>query len=183
MFSFVDSSGCHGSQLPAALPAAALCNDLVSKTHMTDDQLQFDDQYPTAKAKQRKKKQPQVSKEESCWWKKFLTEGEENLTLQLEQESYNSDSKIFCSIFQVPYNIFRLYVSSQLQMDDMIHPRRIAPKKLPCKHPDLLLVGVLSYTSATDASSLDVIVSNEMHQRFSLLLTAKFAGNVKTIKH
>ena len=99
MFSFVDSSGCHGSQLvPAALPAAALCNDLVSKTHMTDDQLQFDDQYPTAKAKQRKKKQPQASKEESCWWKKFLTEGEENLTLQLEQESYNSDSKIFCSI-------------------------------------------------------------------------------------
>ena len=99
-------------QLPAALPAA-LRNELVSQFHLEAQSERWNQQLPsnsnchsTTSAKRKRKKRPLVSREESCWWKKFLTN--EKRIFQLDMNTW--EARLFRKTFRLPFDIFlKLY--------------------------------------------------------------------------
>ena len=93
-------------QLPAALPAA-FRNELVSQFHLEAQSERGNQQspsnsncHPTTSAKRKRKKRPLVSREESCWWKKFLTNEKTNLTIGHEHMGSKTLSQKFSSSIQ-----------------------------------------------------------------------------------
>ena len=166
-------------QLPAALPAA-LRNELVSQFHLEAQSERGNQQspsnrncHPTTSAKRKRKKRPLVSREESCWWKKFLTN--EKHILQLDMNTW--EARLFHKKFRLPFDIF-LKLYDMTISNGWYDPHRKDCTNLLCKDLELLLLGVL-YTLSTGASHLYMYIqtdiSKEVHRKFFIHWTSKFA--------
>ena len=126
--------------------------------------------HPTTSAKRIRMTQPLVSRQESCWWKKFLTD--EKRILHLDMNTWEARD-ILC----LPFNIF-LKLYDMTISNGWYDPHRKDCTNLLCKDLELLLLGVL-YTLATGDSHLYVYIqtdiSKEVHRKFFIHWTSKFA--------
>ena len=119
--------------------------------------------HPTTSAKRKRMTQPLVSRQESCWWKKFLTD--EKRILHLDMNTWEARD-ILC----LPFNIF-LKLYDMTISNGWYDPHRKDCTNLLCKDLNLLLLGTL-YTLATSASHLYVYIvrtdiSKELNANFS----------------
>ncbi len=132
-------------QLPAALPVA-LRKELVSQFHLDEAQSERGNQqspsnsncHPTTSAKRKWKKRPLVSREESFWWKNFLTN--EKRILQWDINTW--EARLFCKNFRLPFDIF-LKLYDMTISNGWYDPHRKDCTNLLCKDLEFLLLGVL----------------------------------------